>query len=226
MDTEIATAPTTEIVPINHPAVAANVNEKALAEMSGNGFGAFLPRFQLCGSMSNPVKEELIGVGNFGIVRGKKVEDCGKVVNCTIYGLRLKAMRYSAESVMSYYNPENPEYKAIAAVSLEKDSHCLCGPEYLMHIPGKGWCTLYLTSRSARNESPAVRALLGRNATLTVELVSNKKNEKWHVFRATSCSIPIDRPTDEDVQAEVIKFLNAQDSKVKVAPDSAGGRET
>lgn len=201
--------------------VAANVDDKALTDLSGAGF-AFLPRLQLCGSSSNLCKESKIQVGRYAYIKGKgdAFEDLGASVNIHLYGLRLKAMKFTKDKILSYYNPNTAEFQAIKAVSLEKDSGCLAGPEYLCYVPGKGWCTLYLTSKSARNESPQLRGLLGKSVTLTAFLAENAKKQKWHVIRSAPCSIPLEKPTDAEIEAHQEKFLNAKDSQEEAVPEA------
>lgn len=228
MSTEVAEAPkdsTTLAVPKN-AMIAGNVDDKALADLSGNGFGSFLPRLQLCGGSSNLCKEGKIGAGRYAFVKGKgdAFEDLGPSVNVLLFGLRLKAMRFLENTILSYYDPTGPEFAKIKAVSLEKDSGCLAGPEYLCFIPGKGWCTLYLTSKSARNESPQLKAMLGKAVTLTAFLAENAKKQKWHVVRSAPCSMPLERPSQEEIEVQQTRFLNAQDSKEEAAPDEQSSR--
>lgn len=208
--------------------VAANIDDKALADLSGNGFGSFLPRLQLCGGSSNLCKEGKINAGRYAFVKGKgdAFTDLGPSVNLFPFGLRLKAMRFLKDSILSYFDPTGPEFLKIKAVSLEKDSGCLAGPEYLCFIPGHGWCTLYLTSKSARNESPQLKAMLGKPVTLTAFLAENAKKQKWHVIRSAPCSVPLEAPSADDILVQQTRFLNAQDSKEEAVPEGASSRET
>lgn len=221
-NTGLAVADNAAVAVASRAMVAANVDDKALTDLSGAGF-AFLPRLQLCGSSSNLCKESKIPVGMYAYIKGKgdAFDNLGGSVNCFLYGLRLKAMKFTKDKILSYYDPNGKEFQAIKAVSLEKDSGCLAGPEYLCYIPGKGWCTLYLTSKSARNESPQLKGLLGKTVTLTAFLAENAKKQKWHVIRSAPCSIPLEAPPDAEIEIQQTRFLNAKDSAEEAVPEAA-----
>lgn len=226
-DTAIAEIPkVTDLAPVGDNYLASGMDEKALGDLSGSGFGQYLPRLQLCGASSNLCKEGKIPIARFAFVKSKdNFTDLGTAVSARLYGLRVKAMKFMPDTILSYYDHTKDEFKAIQAVSLERDSGCLAGPEYLAWVPNFGWCTLFLTSKSARNESPNIRPFLGKMVTFTVHLAENKKKEKWHVIRSGPCSVPIAEPDAEEVVMMRHKFCNPVDSKEKAAPGEQGSRE-
>lgn len=228
MSTEIATVeePKNELAPVVENYLAEGMDEKALGELSGSGFGQYLPRLQLCGASSNLCKEGKIPIARYAFVKSKdNFTDIGVAVNVRLYGLRVKAMKFMPDTILSYFDHTKEEFKAIQAVSLERDSGCLAGPEYLVWIPQYGWCTLFLTSKSARNESPNIRPFLGKAATFTIHLAENKKKDKWHVIRSGPCSVPIGEPDADEVQAMRHKFSNPVDSKETAVPGEQSSRE-
>jgi hypothetical protein len=198
--------------------VASGVDDKDFAEYSGSY--SYLPYLQLCGASTNLCKEGKQPIGTYALVHDKtRHDDLGKSVNIFICGMRLKAFEMAGEGNFSFYDPKSDDFKRVARLSGEKDSGCMAGPEFLCYIPSKKmFATFFMASMSARNEAPAVKALLGRAATLTVSLAENKKKQKWHVTKTLPCSVPLDPPDSAELTMQQNKFCNPISSKIKVAP--------
>lgn len=207
--------------------MAAGFDEKDYANFASSI--EFLPRLQLCGASSNLCKEGKQPVGTYATVKDKENHtDLGKQCNVFVCGLRLKALEIiegtgPQAGIFSFFDPKSDEFGRVAKLSLEKDTGCLAGPEFLVYIPAtKQFATFFMASKSMRNEAPAIKALLGKACTLTISLAENKKKQKWHVPKALPCSIPLDPPNNDDLQAQLLRFKNPVSSNVKKAPDAPG----
>lgn len=212
----------------NSDMMAAGFDEKDYANFASSV--EFLPRLQLCGASSNLCKEGKIAVGSYALVQDKeRFKDLGKQTNVFIVGLRLKALEIiegttPAAGIFSFFDPKSPEFQRVASLSLEKDTGCLAGPEFLVYLSKeKQFATFFMASKSMRNEAPSIKALLGKACTLTIALAENKKKQKWHVPKALPCSIPLDQPTGDELAAQLLRFKNPVSSNVKKAPDAPTG---
>lgn len=213
--------------------VAKNFDENAAGNMvSGIDF---MTRIQLNGSSANLAKKGLVPPGNYVLIKGKdQFVDLGKSVNAWICGLRLKALNFGGDPVVVFYDAATPEFQDIKAKADADptNSGCLAGFEFLLYLPDVKptpeskfgtFVTYFLCSKSARNEAPAFKALLGKTATLTAVLAENKKKQMWHVPKALTCTIPLAMPDIQVVQDTVNRFVNAMPSRVKKAEATEGG---
>lgn len=224
----------TALVPVSQEtglSVASMIDEKAeaaLAAFSGNGYGGFLPRLQLCGASSNLCKEGKVPIGQYAYVKDGKTDPVilGTTVNMWVFGLRLKAMKYLPEAPLSYYDPSTPEFKAVVALIDVPDSQCVAGPDFLVYVDGHGWASFHLSSMSSQNEMPLLKALLGQAATMTVKLAENKKKQKWHVPVTGKCSLPLIPPAKDEIETQILKFKSAKDSKEAEKVVDTTGRES
>lgn len=182
---------------------------------------AFLPRVQLFGANSGPVKEEKIGQGRFGLVRSKDdIEDLGKETDCLPLAFRLKAMQILDGEVISIYDHTADEFKRIQKESDEADSGCMYGIEFLLWMPEQGdFATYFLSSKSSRREAKPLRGLIGKGATLEVHLIKTKKFS-WHAPKVVACSAPLSRLPDGDVmRKELDRFANPKTTETEAASE-------
>ncbi|GAG07839.1 unnamed protein product, partial [marine sediment metagenome] len=100
-------------------------------------------------------------------------------------------------------------------------------PEFLLWIPSQNLFTTYhASSKTARREAQKMEPLIGKAITLRCKLIDPPKSRfKWHGPVVTGCSTPLETPSVEDMQAEVVKFQNPQESVVEVADEDESGRE-
>lgn len=204
------------------------VDDGVLNELATGG--GFLPRIQLFGSSSDAVKEDKIGQGRYGLVKGKdEIIDLGKEVNVIPLSLRVKAVLMKDGKVTVRYNPQDPIFQDIKEGFKAGAAGHMCGPEYLLWIDDqKCFTTFHMASKSAVNASPDLTALVKSQApaTLRVTLAENKKGQKWHVPVISACSTPLDYPPEEDAMREANRFANPHEEKLEKAPETApvGGR--
>lgn len=190
-------------------------DDDAFDNIAANGF---MPRVQLMTSSSKPCKEGEFPVNHYALVKGQQNIDLSGEVNCLVITWRPKAMRMG-DSVMAVYDINNPEFKKIEEESGEQDSGCMYGPEFLIYLPNeKEFATLFMGSKTARNESPNLKALIGKAATLGHQKISNKKYT-WVSIQVTPCSTPFDIPPIESIQEVAEKFNNPPETDVETVDD-------
>jgi len=206
--------------------------------------GSFLPYISLYGGNSNACKENLIGIGRFGLVRQKdKIEDLTAEFNVLAIAWRYKAMQIG-EGILSNYNPKSEAFQMIKEKSEIKDSGCMYGIEFLFWVPAlpaNCFATFYCNSKTSRREAqnirpfcpcaeqpavpadpqtgfpgkPAVPAHGPLPMTLKATLIKTDKY-RWHGPVATQCSTPFVLPTLEEMMEQAKKFANPKESEVEV----------
>lgn len=204
---------------------AVNPLESSLMEVAEAG--GFLPRLQLFGGSSDAVKEGKIGVGRWGIVRGKdQLEDLGAEVDVLVVTGRTKALDVSGNDAVVSYDHKSDVFKDIAKRSEGEGSRCMFGPEYLVYIPSiKEYATYFMSSPTARREAGAIHKRLRKAATLKNKLIVGKQH-KWHGPVIVPCSNPFDLPPADVLRDVAERFSNpSTEKKVEVAPAAGEQRE-
>jgi len=175
----------------------------------------YFPRLQLMGSNSDAVKEGLLPMGVYALIKSKDdMKELGAQIDVLICSWRLKAMQIKNDEVISIFDSKNPEFTRIKNEATVPDSGCLCGVEFLVFVPtAKEFATFYMASKSALRLAPKVRSYINEQkrkpgaATLNIELASNKKY-KWHVSVIQDCTTPFDLPEQDIFLKAVTKFNN------------------
>ena len=181
----------------------------------------FMPRIQLMTSNSKQCKSGDFPINHYAIVRGKNLTDLTAEVNLLVIAWRPKAVRMG-EAVMAFFNVENPEFAKIEEDSKGNDSGCMYGPEFLVYSPTEQeYATFFMGSKSSRNESPSMKQLIGKAATLKAQELSNAKYS-WYACLVTPCSTPFEIPEMEEIREQVTKFNSAKDSEIETADEPAG----
>lgn len=188
--------------------------------------GKYLPRLQMFGSKSDAVGAGKIGMAHYGLVTGKdNITDLGEEVNVIAAAWRPKALDTSGDDVINSHDHTDPEFKRIQEASETKDSGCMYGPEFLVWIPAiKKWAGLFMSSKTARREAPAIRDRIGKPSTLGTEFIKTKKYS-WHGIVCKPCSTPFDVPSDEATADQVERFLNPPVEEVAEAAPAGPARD-
>jgi hypothetical protein len=98
------------------------------------------------------------------------------------------------------------------------------GPEFLCYIPSmKEFATFFMGSKSSRNESPNMKALIGKGATLRSQKLSNSKYS-WQSPQVVPCNTPFEIPAIEDIKAIANTFTNPPQSEVETVEDAGEKR--
>lgn len=179
----------------------------------------YLCRLQLCGSNSKLFKKNKIAKGNYAyIVAEDNFTDLGASVDILPIVWRPKALDMSGDSPVSIYDVNSPEFKDISARSMQQNSECTFGPEFLIWIPSnKKFASLHFGSKTSRKDAGDLRALLGKGATITHRIVENEKYV-WEAMVINPCSTPFELPLGEELQTAIDKF---QTETAQKAPEKA-----
>lgn len=210
----------------------------------------FLGRLQLY-TKGKAVNRKLVGPGNYGIPESdEKVKDLGDAIDIIPLARRPKAIDMTdPEAIIVSYDPNSAEFKRIAAVSLEKESHCMYGPSFLVYERSQGrFLEFFCGNKSARNEAKNVypylrltqadidaKAARGEDVsnlaphgpiplTLTSRLVE-KGTYSWHVPVVSKSMAKFHKlPAQDEVVKEITAFVSVKDNGVERAPVQAAGR--
>lgn len=205
-----------------------NVQELGIQKYSDDAFdkvaaGKFLARIQFMSSSSEPCKAGEFPVNHYALFKSKTPIDLTAEVNVLVVSWRPKALRIG-DAVMAFYDVENPEFKKIVEESDVQDSGCMYGPEFLCYIPAmKEFATFFMGSKSARNESPNLKALMGKGATLRSQKIQNKKYT-WQSPQIVPCSTPFDLPAVEEIKKVAEQFMNPPVTEVETVEEKEGER--
>lgn len=203
----------------------------AAIDGAGDGvFGvrlSFLPYVQLFTGNSNAVQTGKITPGHYGIVRNKEMTPIGNVLLCVPLAWRAVARNMNGDKPMSYFDPRSEKFQAVKArADADSNSGNMYGPEFVCWSPTHGFFTFMFGSKSARNEAPAMKALLPsggppRVAALGAQWIEGKEHSWWSpMVKLSAQSLP-GLPV-ADVEQVVTDFLNPTDSKEEeVAPAEA-----
>ena len=123
----------TDLIPVdfnNLPSTQVGTDEQ-FAELAKST--EFLARLQLY-TKGKAINKGLVRPGHYGIpASDEDVEDIGDEIDIIPLARRPKAIDMTdTDAVLVNYDPESEEFKRIAAQSLEKESHCMYGPSFLV----------------------------------------------------------------------------------------------
>src|ERR1039458_10043722 len=92
----------------------------------------FLGRLQLY-TKGKAINKGQVIPGHYGIPEGEEVIDLGDQIDLYVLARRPKAIDMTdTDAVIVNYEFHSEEFKRIAAESMEKESHCMYGPSFLV----------------------------------------------------------------------------------------------
>lgn len=187
----------------------------------------YLPRLQLLTGNSGLAQSGEGKPGEYVVVTNKTSNKLlGVSVVCWPLGYRHKALNTGGETPIASFDVKSPVYAKIRALSAVKDSGCMYGPEFLLFIPEAGFCTYHMSSKTARNVSPSVQAiLLNRKPMVLTSKSITKGRFKWHGPEANESSVFPEQPDGTKLLTQLQKFLNPSSSNVEMADTPASSRE-
>lgn len=188
----------------------------------------FLSRLQLY-SKGKAIDKGQVKPGSFGIPQGgEEITDLGNSIDILVLARRPKAMDMTdTDALLTSYNNESAEFKRIAAQSLEKESHCMYGPSFLVIERSTGqFLEFFCGSKTLRSEAKKIYPFLPVTAadikargltdvephgplplTLKSKLIE-KGPYSWFGPVVTKCSAPFSKlPTSDKIIAEITKFI-------------------
>ena len=208
----------------------------------------FVGRLQLF-TKGKAINRKLVGPGNYGIPESDdEVIDLGDTIDIIPLARRPKAIDMTDdEAIIVNYDPGTEEFKRIAAQSLEKESHCMYGPSFLVFERSTGrFLEFFCGNKSSRSEAKKIypflpltqadidaKAAAGNDVsdlqphgplplTLKSRLVE-KGTYSWHVPVVVKCSTPFAKmPPMERIVKEITSFLTIKDNGVERAQEQTG----
>lgn len=190
--------------------------------------GDYLPYLTVTGSNAEMVKDGKIGMGLLALVVNQVPIDLGKECVVVVLAERPKAMVFGT-SVLSYFDVNSTEFKAIMSKASVPNSGALAGLEFLIWIPSVGeqgtFAGLFCGNKTSKREAPAIRGYVGGKAmTLKVNLIKGPKYS-WFGFVSVPCTTPIaSRPDPDELAKQINDFTNPKSSLVEKAPDLGEAR--
>jgi len=206
----------------------------------------FLGRLQLY-TKGKAINKGQVKPGHYGIPEGEDVIDLGDQIDLYVLARRPKAIDMTdKDAVLVNYEPDSPEFERIKGQSMEKESHCMFGPSFLVfERTTKRFLEFFCGSKSTRSEAkkvypfaPLTDADIARQAaagndvselaahgpiemTLKSRLVE-KGTYSWHVPVVVKCGRPFTLPKWDRVKAEVATFLDCKGDGVETIREAAG----
>ena len=114
----------------------------------------FLGRLQLY-TKGKAINKGQVKPGHYGIPEGEDVIDLGDQIDLYVLARRPKAIDMTdKDAVLVNYDPDSAEFERIKGQSMEKESHCMYGPSFLVYRAdhqAASW------SSSAAARAPAAR---------------------------------------------------------------------
>jgi hypothetical protein len=182
------------------------------------------------------VNRGLVRPGNYGIPDGEKVIDLGDSIDIIPLARRPKAIDMTdTDAVLVNYDPESEEFKRIAAKSLEKESHYMYGPSFLIFESSTGrFLEFFCGRKNTRSEAKKIYPFLPLTAadiacqkaagnyvtgldahdplplTLKSRLIE-KGSYSWYVPVVTKCGNPFTKmPTMDRITKEIMAFMDME----------------
>lgn len=186
--------------------------------------GNYLPYVQLCGSTSDSAKRGIIPIGNHALFKGKAIIDLGKNVQCWICAWRPIALLTSGEKPVAFYDPNSEGFKKIREIANRGNfgDGALCGPQFLIFIPGHGFATYLMGSKTAKNEAANFKGLIDKCAIISAKFIENKKYS-WHGPQIVAASEQFETPSIEEYHAILTEFKNPQEVTVELVDKKPEG---
>jgi len=198
----------------------ARYDDKVFDSMAASS--SFLPYLTLGGLTTKFVGSRELGLGNYGVVTSKKCTDIGDSVDVIVLQWLPLAMRTGGETLMSLTDPSDLEFKKIVDEADIKDSGCMFGPCFLLYIPKtEQFVTYFMSSKTARNEAPNLKGLMGKGATLKSHLIKPKASRhQWYGPLITPCSKTLEVPAPEAIRDAGLKFGQVSVSDVETVEEN------
>ncbi len=182
----------------------------------------FLPQIRIYGSENKLVKAKKFPMGEFGLYHSSdNVDELGEEFDLVCIAARPRASIIE-DTPVSYYDFKSDSFQQVKDKALAKVESFLVGFEFLTWIPSfSRFALFYMGSITLRRESPSMKSLIGKGASLKIILIEGKKYT-WHGCKCFPCSAPLTVPDTDDLKRELHKFKNPPASEVEVVKDDEG----
>jgi len=210
-----------------------NITEEAANKIATSV--SFIPSLRLGTSNSTAVKDEKVPMNTYFIAQKKdEYSIIGKTVDCLVFGSKNKALD-TLNDIICIFDEESDEFARIKADSEVQDSRCSWGVEFLLWEPTTGmFCSMFLNSKTSRNEIPAFRSCISRwqsgetdlpSLTLASKNVKFSNGYKAQIITTIACEAVFDALPDSAAIKEALdKFSNEKPRFTEKAEGEGSGR--
>ena len=190
----------------------------------------YLPQIRIYGSEATIVKEGKFPMGHLGCYFTQdNIADLDTQFDCLVIAYRPRASLFGGDQPISYYGKVvdgewtySDSFISTKERAMAKEQSYLVGLEFLFWVPSiKTFALFFMGNPTLRRESPNLKALVEKAATLKIKLIKTSKHT-WHGVEVLNCKVPFDLPDSEALNQEVAKFYNPVDSSVEVVADQSG----
>lgn len=200
---------------------SADAEARQLAADAVSKMGDYFIRLQLYSSKSKAVTKKLVPAGNYGLQASKDdITVLGDEITVLVIAARAKALDTSGGQAITIFELDDPEFKRIEETSFVKDSECMYGPEYLVHIEGHGYATFFMGTKTLRRASGLMKSKVGKAALLGCKIIEQNDNA-WEGPTISSALQDPEIPDLVELEKMRSKFLN--EKSTKVAPAAPAG---
>ncbi len=206
-----------------------NQDTKTLEAISTSA--SYLPRLQVNGSSTDLVKQGLLQMATYGLVKSKtEFTQLGKEILASVITFRAKALDMSnPANIISVYDHLDAEFKRIQKQAGVKDSMCSSGPEFLLWLPDeKKFCTFLCGSKTSQRQIPMFRKCMDEKtlALMSVDYIAPTGSKfTWHGPKVVPSSAPISNaPDPELMKTTIVDFLNPPTKTVEKDTEPARPR--
>src|SRR5689334_12877813 len=147
----------TEIAKVDYSTLSTQVGGNDVYDELAKG-GDFLARLQLY-TKGKAIDKGLIKPGHYGIpVSEDEIIDLGESIDLLVIARRPKAIDMTdKEAIIVVHDHTSAEFQRIAATSLEKESHCMYGPSFLVFERSTAkFYEYFCGSKSTRTEAKKI----------------------------------------------------------------------
>lgn len=223
-DTEVIVAPTSlaELTKdMNRGSVY--TTDQVLAEVAKAR--TFLPYIKIASSQSKLVtKDKICAGGDFLMYKSKTdIVKLGPQFQCIPLAHRVKAMAFTADKTLTYFDPTTKEFLDTKEKSKVFSNNCMSGVEILFWIPEHDtFATFYCYNVTALNQVQTIRGRYDKVSILKSEFIETA-NYNWYGPQILACSEKAIEP-DLTLAASVIKdFCNPKSSEAEAVTAEEGG---
>lgn len=181
----------------------------------------FLPFVKIASANSRLVtKDKVCSAGDFVLsVNKNTVIKLGASFQCIPVAHRVKAMAFTPEATLTYYDPKSPEFQSVKEKSKVFENNCMSGVEILLWIPEhKTFATFYCYNVTALNQVHTIRGRYGKNSKLESVFIDNGKYT-WYGPEIHACSDPFEEPDPTEAASILNDFCNPKSSEVEEAEE-------
>lgn len=177
--------------------------------------GRYLPYISLLAPNSDDAMEGKANAGTFLLKKGRGVaKELGKQFNCFLIDWRATAMDNNGRRPVTSHDPNSPLFQDCLANCENFGSGKMCGPEFLLYIPGHGFALYFMANKTAKNTAAVAIEHCRKAVTMTAQLIDDG-TYKWFGCTVAPTSVPLEKPSQEEMDTVHKEFKEARGGVVE-----------